>query len=272
MLRLHSEKGFLASEGRIRLLELVDLEGSIRAAAESMKMSYRHAWGMLKKMEETIGTPLLVSERGGKSGGKSSLTPDAKRMVEFYRDREGAVDNACKYGKKPSLAVDIVIIDRGTADGQRGAGGGRRKGEGRGQKAEEGRMEGAKVVLVRRKNPPHKGGWVLPGGFVEWKEMVEEAAVREAREETGLDIELEGLVGVFSAPERDPRGHTVSVTFLAHPVGGKLVGGDDAAEAKWWPLDGLPELGFDHAVILEDAKRKMKALAEAEAQGQRKLI
>jgi 8-oxo-dGTP diphosphatase len=94
--------------------------------------------------------------------------------------------------------------------------------------------KGKEVLLVRRKNEPFKGRWALVGGFVEYGERVEEAARRECREETGLEVELERLVGVYSDPGRDPRGHVVSICFLARPVGGRLRGGSDAIEAKFF--------------------------------------
>ncbi len=106
------------------------------------------------------------------------------------------------------------------------------------------------VVLVRRGTPPY--GHALPGGFVEEGESVEQAAVREALEETGLHIVLEGLLGVYSNPARDPRRHTLSTVFTASARNPEAVqGGDDAAEARFHPLDALPPTVFDHALILE---------------------
>jgi len=110
------------------------------------------------------------------------------------------------------------------------------------------------VVLVKRKHEPFKDHYALPGGFVEYGETVEEAAVREAREETGLDVKLLRLVGVYSDPKRDPRGHTVTTAFLA--VGfGELKAGDDAKEVTVVPLDEIEnvKLAFDHSKILRDA-------------------
>ena len=106
------------------------------------------------------------------------------------------------------------------------------------------------VLLVRRGRDPFAGRWALPGGFVEPGESCEDACRREVREETGVEIAITGLVGVFSEPGRDPRGPTVSVAFLCHPVRGRPVGGDDAAEARWFAsLDGVG-LAFDHRAIL----------------------
>lgn len=108
------------------------------------------------------------------------------------------------------------------------------------------------IVLIRRNNPPYQGCYALPGGFVEIGETVEEAAIREAREETGLDINLLGLVGVYSDPARDPRGHVVSVAFLARDSG-RLQSGSDARSAEVFPPEELTRLSFDHEQIISDA-------------------
>lgn len=106
------------------------------------------------------------------------------------------------------------------------------------------------VVLIRRKNPPH--GWAIPGGFVDYGETLEDAARREAKEETGLDVQLVRQLHTYSDPARDPRKHTISTVFVARAQG-TPVGDDDAAEARIFPRDALPSpLAFDHAAILED--------------------
>jgi 8-oxo-dGTP diphosphatase len=110
-----------------------------------------------------------------------------------------------------------------------------------------------RVVLIERRNPPP--GWALPGGFVDEGETIEAAAVREAKEETGLDVRLEELLYVYSDPRRDPRKHTLSAVFLGRAVG-EPAGGDDAAQARAFAWDALPSpLAFDHAEILADARR-----------------
>jgi 8-oxo-dGTP diphosphatase len=108
------------------------------------------------------------------------------------------------------------------------------------------------IVLIRRENPPYQGCYALPGGFVEVGERVEEAVQREAKEETGLEIEALGLVGIYSDPGRDPRGHVVSIAFLAKGRG-DLVSGSDARSAEVFLLQSLPPLAFDHERIIRDA-------------------
>ncbi|MBE8539127.1 NUDIX domain-containing protein [Geoglobus acetivorans] len=109
------------------------------------------------------------------------------------------------------------------------------------------------IVLVKRKNEPFKGSYALPGGIVEYGESVERAVIRETKEETGLDVVVEKLVGVYSDPDRDPRGHFVSICFLTRVVGGELKAGSDAREVKIFKLNELPELAFDHSKMIEDA-------------------
>lgn len=109
------------------------------------------------------------------------------------------------------------------------------------------------LVLIERSNEPR--GWALPGGFIDYGESPEDAAIREAKEETGLDISLTGLLGVYGAPDRDPRQHNLSVVYTA-TAEGEPAGGDDASEARVFPLTDLPTpLCFDHSTILEDYQR-----------------
>jgi 8-oxo-dGTP diphosphatase len=106
------------------------------------------------------------------------------------------------------------------------------------------------IVLIRRRNPPP--GWALPGGFVDYGETLAAAAVREAREETGLDVQLTELFHVYSDPARDPRRHTIATVFIGR-ASGAPVAGDDAAEAAVFMPEALPSpLAFDHGRILDD--------------------
>ncbi|HIP62693.1 MAG TPA: NUDIX hydrolase [Archaeoglobus profundus] len=112
-----------------------------------------------------------------------------------------------------------------------------------------------KIVLIRRRNEPFKGYYALPGGIVEYGETVEEAVLREVKEETGLDVKIHKLVGVYSDPNRDPRGHFVSICFITIPVGGELKAGSDAKDIALFSLDNIPKLAFDHNKMIEDAKK-----------------
>ena len=106
------------------------------------------------------------------------------------------------------------------------------------------------VVLIRRKNPPY--GWAIPGGFVDYGESLETAAVREAKEETSLDVHLLSQMGAYSDPERDPRFHTISVVFIAKAEGVPKAA-DDAVKIGVFRRKTLPEdLAFDHGKILQD--------------------
>jgi len=124
--------------------------------------------------------------------------------------------------KKPGIAVDGVII------------------------------RDKSILLIKRKNQPFKGMWALPGGFVEYGETVEEAILREVKEETGMDAKIRRLLGVYSRPDRDPRGHVISIVFLLDAEG-KLIAGDDAGDVRFFRIDNLPSLAFDHGEIIRDA-------------------
>ena len=129
--------------------------------------------------------------------------------------------------KQPALAADCVVFDKA-----------------------------GRLLLIRRKNPPFQGRYALPGGFVEYGERMEEAALRELREETGIAGRLVRLVGVYSRPDRDPRGHCVSAVYLIDPQGAEPVAGDDAAEAEYVADYRSLELAFDHNEIVADALRQ----------------
>ncbi len=119
-------------------------------------------------------------------------------------------------------------------------------------------LKDKKILLIKRKNPPFKGKWALPGGFVEYGEKIEDAVVREVEEETGLKTNILDIVGIYSDPDRDPRGHTVTVAYLLESYGGVLHCEDDADDAKFFDLNELPELAFDHSDIIKDALRKVR--------------
>ena len=116
--------------------------------------------------------------------------------------------------------------------------------------------EHPKVLLIQRGAAPYKGCWAFPGGFMNMDETTEQCAIRELEEETGLRVSNVHQIAAYSKVDRDPRGRTITVAYLAiidKPV--QVTGQDDAAKAEWWPLSALPELAFDHAEIMRDAMR-----------------
>jgi 8-oxo-dGTP diphosphatase len=132
--------------------------------------------------------------------------------------------------RNPSLAVDCVVFD-----------------------------PAGRLLLIRRKNPPFQGQCALPGGYVDYGESTEHAAARELKEETGLVATSVALIGVYSNPQRDPRGHVVSIAYRIETAGHDPHAGDDAAAAAfvagWEDLD----LAFDHNTIVADAVRQRSA-------------
>ena len=112
----------------------------------------------------------------------------------------------------------------------------------------------AKVLLIQRGDEPYKDCWAFPGGFMNMDETTEQCAIRELEEETGMKVTGLHQIGAYSKVDRDPRGRTVTVAYLVvidKPL--PVIGQDDAAKAKWWPLSSIPQLAFDHAEIMADA-------------------
>lgn len=109
-----------------------------------------------------------------------------------------------------------------------------------------------RVLLMERGTEPFKGAWVLPGGIVEAGETVEEACAREVMEEVGLQVRVEGIIGVYSAPGRDPRGAFVSIAFRTTVLGGTLRVTEEARAHRWFSAGEEPHMGFDHARIVAD--------------------
>ena len=138
--------------------------------------------------------------------------------------------------KKPSITVDIVIFHES--------------------------FENKKFILIKRGNNPFKNCWAIPGGFVEYGETVENTAIREAKEETGIDIKLKQLFNVYSKPDRDPRGHTVTIVYLATGNTKAMKADSDAKDVRLCSFDELSSLkiAFDHAKILTDILEKINNL------------
>lgn len=149
--------------------------------------------------------------------------------------------------KTPSLTVDAVIVCEDESIACRTCSAARK-------------IKDFSMVLIKRKKDPYKGSWALPGGFVEYGETVESAILREVKEETGLEIELLGLVGVYSDPKRDPRGHTVTICYIATKTGGELKADTDASDVICIPKSEILKLklAFDHDLIIKDAIKIIK--------------
>ena len=114
------------------------------------------------------------------------------------------------------------------------------------------------VLLIQRGNDPYKGYWAFPGGFLNMDETVARCAERELEEETGIVLTGMQLSGIYSDVERDPRGRVITAAYTAMTTMPVATAADDAAAAKWWPLNDLPPLAFDHDKILVDAKEVLK--------------
>ncbi|MDI6855960.1 MAG: NUDIX domain-containing protein [Candidatus Thermoplasmatota archaeon] len=240
-LKFWLEKGgkALLGEGRAKLLELIDNYKSLAKASRVMKMSYRSAWGSLKKLEARACIKIIKARRGGKAGGITELTEKGKKLLEFYKERRKILERALKF-PAPALTVDGIV------------------------------SKGNQVLLVKRKREPFKGRYAIPGGFVDYNERVEEAVVRELKEETGLITKPKSIVGVYSSPTRDPRCHTVSIVYELEVVGGKLKKArEEVQELRFFSLDSLPKLAFDHNLILENFKARNRVKVKLECRAEK---
>lgn len=112
--------------------------------------------------------------------------------------------------------------------------------------------EGRKILLIRRKHPPFQGRWALPGGFIDMEEDLPASALRELAEETGIRNVSLRQFRAYGAPGRDPRGRVITIVFYGETPAVPVQGGDDAAEARWFPVERLPALAFDHGRIIHD--------------------
>ena len=110
----------------------------------------------------------------------------------------------------------------------------------------------AKILLMKRKFPPHKGTWTLPGGHVEYGERVEAALKREVLEETGLGVSPKRIIGVYSDPKRDPRYHLIAICYKTEITDGTVRQSDETDDLQWFPFNQLPNLGFDHGQMVDD--------------------
>lgn len=143
--------------------------------------------------------------------------------------------------KKPSITVDIIIFNENHNDFRKS-------------------IRNNEFILIKRKNSPYKDHWAIPGGFVDYGESVECAALREAKEETGIDIKICELFGVYSDPKRDPRGHTITIVYLAMGNFDNIKAGSDASDSFISSFNDIInlDLAFDHNKILSDVFNRLK--------------
>jgi len=119
-------------------------------------------------------------------------------------------------------------------------------------------LKDKQILLIKRKNEPFKGKWALPGGFVEYGEKTEDAVIREVSEETGVKTKIRTLAGVYSDPNRDPRGHIITIIYVLDIVEGNVKAGDDASDVKFFDVHQLPALATDHNKIINDAIKRFE--------------
>lgn len=144
--------------------------------------------------------------------------------------------------KNPSLTVDMFIVNENSNNNEN--------------------IDDKEFILIKRKNSPYKDYWALPGGFVDYGESTESADIREAKEETSIDIRLIKLFNVYSEPNRDPRTHTVTVVYLAKGDLNQMKADDDAKEIEIFSFKDLNliDLAFDHDDILNDIKNYLESI------------
>ena len=226
---LERDGRFIVSDGRAKLLRQIKETGSLSKAAKKMGMSYRHAWGITHRISQSAGGDVVRSTRGGREGGVTSLTPFGEEVLREFENKASSLQSQFENGwKKPSVTADGIVI------------------------------KGSEIALIKRGKEPFKGSYALPGGFLNYGETLEECVVREVLEETGLRTRIVELVGVYSAPDRDPRGHFVTAVYHLVPTGGMLKAGDDASDAEWIHLDHLPRFAFDHGKIVQEFMSKRR--------------
>ncbi len=222
-IKLRRDGEVIVDPQRALFLKMIDDTRSLDQATEGLGLSMGQAKIWLNLMEAAVGSP-IVSFR---PDGEVILTEAGRSLRADFETRSAmAKSQVQNLWKKPWVTTDCIM------------------------------MIEDQVVLIKRGREPFKGRYALPGGIVEYGESVEECVVREMEEETGLRAKVLDLVGVYSAGNRDPRGHFITLAFNLQHVGGTLRGGDDAAEAALFPLEDLPEMAADHSTILSEALLK----------------
>ena len=222
--------------------EINQLKGTLTKSFPKRVIQMRDARKKIISLQEYIlslqslltANGIAYEERQVKSSKAESIDPEAMDIFAVRGPKENYEIEEGFYYKypRPSATADCIVITKGAEP---------------------------KVLLIERGDEPFKGCWAFPGGFMNMDETTEQCAIRELEEETGLKVNEVHQVGAYSKVERDPRGRTVTVAYLAIIDAPMAVNGqDDAAKAQWFPLSALPELAFDHDEIMRDAIKKYK--------------
>jgi 8-oxo-dGTP diphosphatase len=220
---VEGDRRIFGEEGA-KLLTAIGRLGSLPEAAEAAGMSAEGARKLLSQIWEAGGMKVAAGPEN-----RCYLTDEGQALLDEYGNKKRRAEEQLAHAfKNPTLTADgIVMVD-------------------------------GRIVLVRRGREPGKGKYALPGGFVEHGERAEDCAVREVLEETGLRTAPLDLLGVYSDPCRDPRGHIVSTVFRLRLLGGELRAGDDAEGAFLFDPGALPDMAFDHARIIADHLRSRR--------------
>jgi 8-oxo-dGTP diphosphatase len=217
-LKLKEGDKVIMDEIMAKALRAIREGGSIDEMARSLKVSPEQLRRSVVAMRGAKGKSLAIAD-----GGILVLSEEGRKVLDAFEGQSQSVrEQVAHRFRNPILTVDGIMAVEG------------------------------QLVVVRRGKEPFKGALALPGGIVEYGETLEEAVVREFREETGLEARVAHLLSVRSEPDRDPRGHFVTVVFMMERTGGELKAGDDAEGVSLVPLDPLPDLAFDHVRIVKD--------------------
>jgi len=226
--------------------EIKQLRGAITKTFPKRVIQTRDMRKKIMALEEYIrelqtlltANDIAYEERQVKPGKAERFNPEEVDIFAVRGPKENyeIEESYCYKYPRPSVTADCIVITRDFEP---------------------------KVLLIQRGNEPFKGSWAFPGGFMNMDENTEQCAIRELEEETGLQVSNVYQIGVYSNIDRDPRGRTVTVAYLAiidEPM--DITGQDDADKAEWWQLSTLPLLAFDHYDIIQDAIRKYKEVTE----------
>ena len=219
-------------------LEIRQLKGTLTKTYPKRVIELKHIKSKLRDQDQYIKYLRALLEANGISYEERKPNPSPKvEELEIEEINEFAVrgrnenyeveEQYCYKYPRPAVTADCIVMTR---------------------------ESNPEVLLIERGDDPYKGCWAFPGGFLEMDETTEQCAIRELSEETGLQLEGMQQIGTYSKVDRDPRGRTITVAYLAvveSPM--EVKGLDDAAKAQWFPIDALPKLAFDHDEIMRDA-------------------